>query len=279
MTGSYEKAGLDELLVLAKRAALAAGALVHERRTEGVEIADRKSTPTDIVTAADRESERLIRSLIADARPDDGFFGEEGGAVPGTSGLTWVVDPIDGTVNYLYDIPAYAVSVAVVEGEPDPISWRALAGVVVGPAGGEVYTATAAGGAFLGGRRLQVSAGTSLAQALVGTGFGYDADRRMRQAQIVARLIGRVRDIRRIGSAALDLCAVASGRLDAYYEMGLHPWDHAAGALVAAEAGARVGGLHGAVATETLTIAAEPGLFDQLAPVLDELGVLAVLDG
>jgi len=274
--GSENHENVDELLTLAKRTALAAGALVHERRTEGVEIADRKSTPTDIVTQADRESESLIRALIADARPDDGFFGEEGAATPGTSGLTWVVDPIDGTVNYLYDIPAYAVSIAVVEGEPDPTTWRALAGVVVGPAGGELYTATAGGGAYLGTRRLQVTRGTELAQALVGTGFGYEAGRRERQAQLLARLIGRVRDIRRIGSAALDLCAIASGRLDAYYEIGLHPWDHAAGALVAAEAGARVGGLDGAAATEALTIAAEPALFDQLAPVLAELDVLSV---
>jgi myo-inositol-1(or 4)-monophosphatase len=279
MTAPRHQTGINELLVLAKRTALAAGALVHERRIEGVEITDRKSTPTDIVTAADRESERLIRSLIADARPDDGFYGEESGSASGTSGLTWVVDPIDGTVNYLYDIPAYAVSVAVVEGEPDPASWRALAGVVVGPVGGELYTASAGGGAFLGNRRLQLAPGTRLAQALVGTGFGYDADRRTRQAQLLARLIAHVRDIRRIGSAALDLCAVASGRLDAYYEMGLQPWDHAAGALVAAEAGARVAGLDGAPATETLTVAAEPGLFDELVPLLDEFGVLSVLDG
>ncbi|HWU48064.1 MAG TPA: inositol monophosphatase family protein [Humibacter sp.] len=279
MTAPRHQTGINELLVLAKRTALAAGALVHERRIEGVEITDRKSTPTDIVTAADRESERLIRSLIADARPDDGFYGEESGSASGTSGLTWVVDPIDGTVNYLYDIPAYAVSVAVVEGEPDPASWRALAGVVVGPVGGELYTASAGGGAFLGNRRLQLAPGTRLAQALVGTGFGYDAGRRTRQAQLLARLIAHVRDIRRIGSAALDLCAVASGRLDAYYEMGLQPWDHAAGALVAAEAGARVAGLNGTPATETLTIAAEPGLFDELVPLLEEFDVLSVLDG
>jgi len=275
-TGSGNHENVDELLSLAKRTALAAAALVHERRTEGVEIADRKSTPTDIVTRADRESENLIRALISDARPDDGFFGEESAAESGTSGLTWVVDPIDGTVNYLYDIPAYAVSIAVVEGDPDPTTWRALAGVVVGPASGELYTATAGGGAYLGTRRLQVTHGTSLAQALLGTGFGYEAGRRERQAQIVARLIGRVRDIRRIGSAALDLCSIASGRLDAYYEMGLHPWDHAAGALVATEAGARVGGLGGAPATEALTIAAEPELFDQLEPVLAELGILDI---
>lgn len=272
--GSESSTNLDELLALAKRTALAAGALVRERRTEGVEIADRKSTPTDIVTQADRESEELIRALIGDARPDDGFFGEEGAARPGTSGLTWVVDPIDGTVNYAYDIPAYAVSIAVVEGDPDPATWQALAGVVVSPAGGELYTATAGGGSFLGGRRLEVAQGTRLEQALLGTGFGYDARRREWQAQIVSRLIGRVRDIRRIGAASLDLCSIASGRLDAYYEMGLHPWDHAAGALIAAEAGARVGGLDGAPATEALTIAAEPGLFDQLAPILADLGVL-----
>jgi myo-inositol-1(or 4)-monophosphatase len=237
-------------------------------------VAASKTAPEDIVTHADQESEALIRALLAEARPDDGFFGEESTATPGTSGLTWVVDPIDGTVNYLYNIPAYAVSIAVVEGDPDPMTWRALAATVTNPAAAETYTASAGGGAYRGDRRLEVKPGTQLSLALVGTGFSYNSDRRVKQADAVSKLIKRVRDIRRIGSASLDLCAVADGRLDAYYEKGLKPWDHAAGALVAAEAGARVGGLDGVPASANLTIAAEPGLFDQLAPILDELDVV-----
>ena len=263
-----------ELLDLARETALKAGALIKQRRDEGVEVAESKSAPEDIVTFADRESEDLIRSLLTSARPDDGFFGEEGAATSGSSGLTWVVDPIDGTVNYLYGIPDYAVSIAVVEGEADPNTWNALAAAVVNPVSGDVYTASAGGGAFLGSRRLAVKTGTQLSLALVGTGFSYDSARRTKQADAVSHLINRVRDIRRIGSAALDLCSVASGRLDAYYEKGLKPWDHAAGALVAAEAGARVAGLHGVPASRALTIAAEPGLFDQLEPILDELAVI-----
>ena len=263
----------DELVEIARSAALAAGELVGAKRAQGVAVAALKSSPVDVVTEADRESEELIRSLLADARPGDGFFGEESGeGDASTTGVTWVVDPIDGTVNYLYDIPQYAVSIAAVEGGSDPAEWTALAGVVVNPALGEVYSATRGGGAFLGGRQLHVTAGKELAQALVATGFSYTAERRGRQAAAVARLIPLIRDIRRQGSAALDLCAVAAGRTDAYYERGLHPWDHAAGALIAAEAGARVAGLRGAPATELFTLAAEPGLFEQLEPLLEQFG-------
>lgn len=267
-------AATDELLDLARTIAWEAGQLVRLRREEGVEVAATKTAPEDIVTAADRESEDLIRARIAQARPGDGFFGEESEASSSTSGLTWVVDPIDGTVNFLYGIPAYAVSVAVVEGDPDPDTWRALASAVVNPAHGEIYTATTGGGAYLGNTRLQVATGKQLSLALVGTGFSYDSRRRGLQAEAVSRLIPHVRDIRRIGAASLDLCNVATGRLDAYYEKGLKPWDHAAGALVASEAGAKVAGLHGAAASRALTIAAEPGLFAQLEPILDELGVV-----
>jgi myo-inositol-1(or 4)-monophosphatase len=266
-------ASLDELLEIALGIAQRAGELVRQRRAEGVSLAASKSSPEDIVTFADKESEELIRSLLAEARPNDGFFGEESGAELGTSGLTWVVDPIDGTVNYAYGIPLYAVSIAVVEGEPDPQTWRALAGAVVNPALGETYTATAGGGSFLNGRRLEVATGVQLPLALVGTGFSYTAERRTRQMDVVRGLIHEVRDIRRIGSAALDLCSVASGRLDVYYERGLNPWDHAAGALVASEAGARVGALDGARGGRELIIAAEPGLYDRFAPLLSALGV------
>ncbi|MBF4463323.1 MULTISPECIES: inositol monophosphatase family protein [unclassified Rathayibacter] len=259
------------LLAIARSIAVEAAHLARQRREDGVEIAASKSSPEDVVTAADREVEQLIRRRIAQARPDDGFLGEESGAGGGTSGLTWVVDPIDGTVNYLYGISAYAVSIAVVEGEADPATWTALVGVVVNAATAEVYTASRGGGAQRDGVTLRVSSPSSLALALVGTGFGYDAGRRMRQGAIVRELLGSVRDIRRIGSAALDLCAVASGRLDAYFERGLNPWDLAAGALIAQEAGARVAGLEGRPASGELLVAAPEPLFGELEELLREL--------
>ncbi|HEY0249352.1 MAG TPA: inositol monophosphatase family protein [Gryllotalpicola sp.] len=265
---------LIELLEIARSAAITAGELVRKKRRIGVEVAGLKSSPVDVVTEADKESEALIRSLLAHARPGDGFFGEESGiGDASTTGVTWVVDPIDGTVNYLYDLPAWAISIAAVEGGTDPAEWTALVGVVVNPVLGEVYTATRGGGAFLGTQRLQVSGGVELSRALVATGFGYTSERRAQQASVVARLLPRVRDIRRIGSAALDLCSVAAGRVDAYYERGTNPWDHAAGALIAAEAGARVGGLGGAPVSDRLALAAEPGLYAQLEPLLAEFGV------
>ncbi|WP_233193323.1 inositol monophosphatase family protein [Cryobacterium sp. Y29] len=260
-----------ELLDLARTVALTAGALAHRRRTEGVEIAASKSSPEDIVTAADREVELLIRGLLADARPNDGFYGEESDASAHTSGLTWVVDPIDGTVNYLYGIPFYAVSIAVVQGDPDPASWNTLAGAVVNPALREVFTASKGSGAWLGDQRLHVNHDVPLSLALAGTGFSYEADRRVWQAKVVGGLIGQVRDIRRLGSAALDLCSVACGRLDLYFERGLNPWDHAAGALIAREAGARVGALYADAEGRDLLIAAAPALYDQFSPVLAAL--------
>jgi myo-inositol-1(or 4)-monophosphatase len=253
--------GLLDLRGIAETIAREAGELAAARRAEGVSIAASKSSLEDIVTEADREVETLIRSRLADLRPDDAFLGEESGAEGGSSGLTWVVDPIDGTVNYLYGIPDYCVSIAVVEGEPDPQSWTALAGVVYAPAKGELFRAAAGLGAFRGDERLTVNTGVSPALALVGTGFGYAAEKRVRQAGVVASLIGEVRDIRRIGAAALDLCAVACGRIDAYYESGLNPWDQAAGVLIAREAGARVEGRDGAPADRDLTIAAAPEIF------------------
>lgn len=259
-----------ELLEIAATIARRAAALAQQRRRDGVEVAASKSTISDIVTRADREAEDLIRDAIAAARPRDGFLGEESGAEPGSSGLTWVVDPIDGTVNYFYGIPAYAVSIAVVEGEPDPASWETLAGVVVNPALGEVFTASAGGGARLNGEPIHVNDDVELPLALVGTGFAYDAATRSQQAEFVARLISEVRDVRRIGAASLDLCSVAAGRLDAYFERGLNPWDHAAGALIAHEAGAQLGGLAGARAGRDLLVAAAPGLFKRLDPLVQE---------
>jgi myo-inositol-1(or 4)-monophosphatase len=260
------------LLGIAREIAIDAGALAALRRSEGVEVAASKSSLEDVVTNADRETEVLIRARLAKARPDDGFYGEESGAETGSSGLTWIVDPIDGTVNYLYGIPHYAVSIAVVEGEPDPTTWRAIAGVVVNPSTGEVFSATDGGGAFLGERPITVAPAVDLSQALVGTGFAYLADIRAQQAAILVGLIDQVRDIRRMGTASLDLCAVACGRLNAYYERQLSPWDHAAGALIAREAGARVGGLRGAAASREFILAAEPVLANRLERVLIQLG-------
>jgi len=254
----------DALLTLARDVAVEAGELAARRRAEGVEIADHKSSPVDVVTLADRETEHLIRELLADARPNDGFLGEEGGEAGGSSGLTWVVDPIDGTVNYLYGIPHWAVSIAVVEGDPDPLTWRALAGCVTNPVTGEIYTASDAGGAFSGNQQLRVAEPASLAQSLIGTGFSYDAIVRGEQGEFVARLLPLVRDIRRFGTASLDLCAVATGRLNGYFERGLKPWDHAAAALVAREAGAVVTGLGGAPASAEFLLAAPAELASAL---------------
>lgn len=174
-----------ELLDFARTLALDAAELAARRRREGVEVADTKSSPVDVVTAVDREVEALIRARIAEARPGDGFFGEESDAGASTSGLTWIVDPIDGTVNYLYGIPHYAVSIAVVEGEPDPQTWTALAGCVVNPATGETFTATAGGGAFLGSAPIRVAEPVALELALVGTGFAYAAATRAEQGALV----------------------------------------------------------------------------------------------
>lgn len=263
----------DALLKVAREVALKAAELARTRREAGVQVAASKSSLEDVVTHADREVESLIRSMLADARSSDGFFGEEGAADAGSSGLTWVVDPIDGTVNYLYGIPQYAVSIAVVEGEPDPLTWNALAGVVVNPASGEVFTATVDGGSALDGRLIAVTSGVSLDQALVGTGFSYSAESRAAQGAVLAGLLPQVRDIRRHGAAALDLCSVACGRLDAYYERGLQPWDHAAGALIAQEAGASVTGLGGTPPSAAFTLAAAPELAVKLEQTLGKLRI------
>ena len=268
MTTDAGHAASADLLAIARRIALTVAETALEERRRGIAVEATKSTPTDVVTAVDRDTEARIRSMILDARPDDGILGEEDDTHVGTSGLNWVVDPIDGTVNLLYDIPAWSVSIAVVDGPPDPEHWHALAGVVVNPVSGEVFTASAGGGARLGDRELRVNDDVQLPHALVATGFGYAVDRRRSQAEALLHVLPRIRDIRRIGSAALDLGAVAAGRLDAFYEQGLNPWDLSAGGLVAQEAGARVEGLHGRPAGFALTLAAAPGLFDALHDLL-----------
>jgi myo-inositol-1(or 4)-monophosphatase len=221
------------LLALAVDVAEEAAELVRVQRREGVEVADTKSSPVDVVTAVDRASERLIFERLMAARPGDGFLGEEGAASESESGVVWVVDPIDGTVNFLYGIPAYAVSIAAM------VDGVSVAGVVVNVASGERFTASLGGGAFLDGRPLQVGReDKALAQRLVGTGFNYLADVKVKQTVAVSAMLHEVRDIRRIGAGAHAQWAVAAGRIDAFVEEGLNLWDMAAGGLVATEAGA-----------------------------------------
>ena len=264
---------LAELGELAESLAREAGDLVRDRRPDGLGVAATKSSAVDVVTAMDLAAEELITSRLRAERPDDGLLGEEGASRAGTTGLTWVVDPIDGTVNYLYRLPAHAVSVAVVAGDPRPPRWRPLAGCVHNPATGETWTAVEGSGAFLGGVRLGPVTAPPLERALVSTGFGYTVERRTEQARVVAALLPRVRDLRRSGAASIDLCSVASGRLDAHYERGLQPWDVAAGWLVLTEAGADVIGLGGDGAGERMLVAAAPDLAAELAALLaTELG-------
>lgn len=255
----------DELLDLARGVAAEAGGLVVRMRTEGVRVAQTKSSEVDVVTPADRASEDLIRARILEARPDDAVVGEEGDDRPGTSRVRWIVDPIDGTVNYLYGIDQYAVSIAA---EVDGV---VVAGVVLNPATGEEFTATLGGGARRNGESIRVREAASLAVSLVNTGFGYDAALRRRQAASVARMLADVRDIRREGSCALDLCSVAMGRTDAYVEEGVQPWDHAAGALIATEAGARVE-VEPTPGGRTLLTAAAAGCYDRFRELVGDSG-------
>jgi myo-inositol-1(or 4)-monophosphatase len=265
------------LLAVATGAAREAGELLALPGGR-VSVAATKSSPTDVVTEMDRRSEELIRARILAGRPGDAILGEEGGQTGDTAGapVRWVIDPLDGTVNYLYGLPDWAVSIAA------EVAGEVVAGAVFVPSRGELFTATRGGGGWLesagggrGGRagrvRLHCRPGVPLDQALVATGFGYRAARRKVQGEVVAALLPRVRDIRRAGVASADLCSVAAGRLDAFYERGLNYWDYAAGALIAAEAGAVVGGLHGAPPSTSMTVAAGPGLFPALAEALADL--------
>jgi myo-inositol-1(or 4)-monophosphatase len=228
--------GADELLEVAAGAARMAGALLSERARHGEELdVSSKSTPTDLVSEADLASQRAIRALLAERRPGDGFVGEEEGRrEEGQSGLSWVVDPLDGTVNFLFGIPHWSVSVAVRDGE------GVLAGAVYDPNRDELFTATREGSPTLNGQAILASARSDLPSAMVATGLAYDAGVREAQAKVLARLVGRVRDIRRFGSAALDLAWTAAGRYDAYFERSVKQWDIAAGQLICERAGLEV---------------------------------------
>lgn len=260
-----------ELLELALATAEEAGRmLIEDRPAGGPDVVQTKSSPTDVVTQMDQAAERLIVERLLAVRPRDGLLGEEGASGAGESGVRWVIDPIDGTVNYLYDLPDWAVSIAA------EVAGRSVAGVIVIPRRGEVYTAVRDGGAQVRAadgtvRELSVNTGVPLNRALVATGFGYAAERRAHQARVLTGVLTEIRDIRRSGSCCVDLCSLAAGRVDAYYERGVQAWDIAAGSLIAEEAGAHVGGLHGAPAGPEFAVAAAPDLFaalhDLLAPL------------
>ena len=293
---STEAHGLSKLMIEALErlcidVALEAGRLIRDDRPHSVGVAATKSTDTDVVTVMDQRSEELLHRLIRSARPDDGVLGEEGVDVVGTSGLTWIVDPIDGTVNYLYDIPAYAVSVAVVTGDARTDgAWRPVAGAVGDPSRRVVHHARRGGGAWSRPepgdgrddletrpgtvdvpRRLTVSSEDRLGRALLATGFGYDPEVRARQADVLRRVLPQVRDIRRIGSAALDLVRVAEGTVDAYAESGINAWDLAAGWLIVEEAGGVVMGV-GSRPGKALTVAAGPALIEPLRAIFQPGG-------
>ena len=269
------------LLRIAVSAAAEAGRLLASwRGDERPEVVQTKSSPTDIVTEMDRRSEALITTRIRAYRPGDTVLGEEGGQTAGGPAgdgddggrpgrVRWIVDPLDGTVNYLYGLRDWAVSIAA---EVDGV---VVAGVVEVPRHGETFTAVTGQGAWLhrGEAKLALhcSPGVPLDRALVGTGFGYDPGRRRVQGEVVAALLPYIRDIRRGGSASVDLCSVAAGRLDAFYERGLNYWDFAAGGLIAREAGALVGGLAGRIESTSMTVAAGPGLYQQLESFLSKL--------
>ena len=262
----------DDLLEIACAVAAEAGDLLLSRRGRP-EVVQTKSSPTDVVTEMDNAAEELIRSRILARRPGDVILGEEGGQVGGSAGaVRWIVDPLDGTVNYLYGLPDWAVSIAA------EVAGTVVAGVVFAPRRGTLVSARLGDGAWLrsgGGcgpaERLSCTRDVPLDQALVATGFGYEADRRRVQGQVLSAVLPRVRDIRRGGSAAVDLCAVAAGNVDAYYERGVHYWDIAAGGLIAREAGAVVAGLSGRPAGPSMTVGAGPGLFAELHDLLVSL--------
>jgi myo-inositol-1(or 4)-monophosphatase len=281
-----------QLRTVAETLAVEAAAFVRRRRGEvfgadagtgGDAAVQTKTTPTDPVTVVDTETERLLRDRLAQLRSGDAVLGEEIGGptdpAAAAGAVTWVLDPIDGTVNFVYGIPSYAVSVAA---QIDGVS---VAGAVADVVGGRLYSAATGRGAHVadaeGTRRLQCSAVDDLSLALVGTGFAYSTRRRTVQAELVSKILPVVRDVRRIGSAALDLCMVAAGRLDAYYEHGLHVWDGAAGALIAAESGARVllPDPGDPERNAALVVAAAPGIADQLLAALGQFDGLAPIPG
>ncbi|NLE21440.1 MAG: inositol monophosphatase [Actinobacteria bacterium] len=258
---------LRELLALASDLALEAGRIHAEGRRRALTL-ETKSSPTDVVSQVDREAEQLIMRRLSTERPRDALLAEEGSLLTGESGVRWIVDPLDGTTNYVYGYPAYAASIAV---EVDGI---VTVGAVLDSASGRLYRAIAGHGAVCGERRLRARRSADLSTALVATGFSYDAAQRERQGAVVAAALGRIRDIRRGGTAALDLCRVAAGEVDAYWELDLSPWDYAAGTLIAREAGAAVEHLQASHGRGPAVVAAHPALMPAFLALLEEAGAL-----
>lgn len=259
-------ADLSELRALAEDAAAAAAALLLAGLDTVRTDVQTKSTGTDMVSEMDRAAEALIVERLLGARPDDGLVGEEGTERDGRSGVRWVVDPLDGTTNYLYGLAGFGVSIGA------ELGGQIVAGAVVDVVRGECFSAELGGGATRDGADIAASPATALATALIATGFSYDAGRRARQAAVLVEVLPKVRDIRRFGAAAVDLCAVACGRVDAYYERGLAPWDLAAGGLIAAEAGAVVTDFAGGPARPGEVLAAAPGVATELRALLLSAG-------
>ena len=256
----------DELVRLAEDLARRAGYLLRDALRGGRVDIDTKTSATDMVTEMDRSAEELIVEGLQVARPDDGVLAEESGEREGTSGVRWVIDPLDGTTNYLYAHPRYGVSIAA------ELDGDVVAAAVADPSFDEVFTAVKGGGARLNGEPIAHSGHADLSTALVATGFSYLPERRAHQAEVLKRLLPEVRDIRRHGAASLDLCWVACGRVDAYYEMTLQPWDVAAGVLVAAEAGAVVSGVGGGPPSAESVFASAPDLAGPLLQLLQDAG-------
>lgn len=252
----------NDLLVVAEDLARQSGDMALRGRKSGDLSATTKSSPTDMVTQYDKASEELITSGLATHRPQDGIIGEEGASVEGTSGITWHIDPIDGTSNFYFDIPMWAVSIGAVDNDGP------LVGVVYAPALGEMFTAIRGEGAFLNGQPIHVRHNTLLSDALITTGFSYRVHERTHHAQRVAKMITHIRDIRRAGAAALDLCFVACGRCDAYIEEHLHSWDLVAGQVIATEAGAVVTDYSGHPVTPAQVLAAQPGIHQELIQLI-----------
>jgi myo-inositol-1(or 4)-monophosphatase len=252
---------LDDLALIGWQAAVRAGEFLLHERPADLRV-DYKSSRTDPVTEMDRNAESIIVHHIRESRPDDGFLGEEGSDDPGTSGVRWIIDPLDGTVNYLYGQPLWGVSVAA---EVDGILHM---GIVITPAQDEAFIGIRGQGSWRVHRqqveRLPGSTVTDLGVALVTTGFGYEAERRRAQAGFLATLAPRIRDLRRLGACVVDLTWLSMGRVDAYYEQGVNLWDFAAGAVIAREAGLVVSGLHSDEPTSDLLLAAPPRLHEEL---------------
>jgi myo-inositol-1(or 4)-monophosphatase len=257
---------VDQLLDVAVESARRAGALLLQGLGSAREVAT-KSSATDMVSEMDRAAEAVVRAVINERRPGDTILGEEGGEVAGTTDVRWIVDPLDGTTNFLYGIPMWAVSVAA---EKDG---AVVAGAVFDPIHRELWTAVRGQGAALNGSPLpRLTDHPDLATALVATGFEYGAARRGEQGKVVTVILPEVRDVRRCGAAALDMCWVGAGRVDAYYETGTHNWDRAAGLLVAAEAGAWVGGFDGGPPVDEGVLAANPALAAPMQELLARAG-------